>query len=395
MTPTIREQNVPYPSLDTPAILVDMDKLEANINRMAHMTSEAGFKLRPHTKIHKSMYIPELQIKAGACGVSVSKLSEAAYYVDAGIKGVEIVHPFYGDHKLKALKAIVEKGDVECVIDSIKQAEGISQVGLAVGRKIPVLLKIITPNNLTRFGVLPGEPALKMAKELVQMPGIELAGIMGHESAWTALAKSEVPGKEVIEKLAYYVMTVISDTAKMLKKEGIPIKDVVVGATPTARFLCRYAPDFPEITEIHPGGYVFGDWMYIVAYAVTEEECAASILTTVVSTPTSNRACIDGGAKTFSADPLMIRGTLSGDKASWKPTFGSIKGRPDVKLTAVTEEIGILTLTDPNKGLTIGERLEIIPNHVSFAVNLKDKIYGVRNGRVEVEIPVVCRGMDY
>ncbi len=386
-------QKVPYPDLDTPAILVDLDKLEANISRMAKMTAEAGFKLRPHTKIHKGTYIPELQIKAGACGVSVSKLSEAAVYVDAGIEGVEIVHPFYGDHKLRALKELVARAEIRCVVDSIQGAEGISQVGTAMGKKIPVLLKIFI--NLKRFGVLPGEPALAVAKELVQMPGIELVGIMGHESAWTALSQSSAPCKEDVERLAYQAMKVMSETARLLRKEGIPVKEVICGATPTARYLCRYAREFPEVTEIHPGGYVFGDWMYITAYAVTEEECAATILTTVVSTPAPERACIDGGAKTFSSDPLLVRATISGEGSSWKPTFGSVKGRPDIKLTAVTEEIGILTLTDPSRGLTIGERLEIIPNHISLAVNLKDTIYGVRNGVVEREIPVLCRGMDY
>jgi D-serine deaminase-like pyridoxal phosphate-dependent protein len=91
----------------------------------------------------------------------------------------------------------------------------------------------------------------------------------------------------------------------------------------------------------------------------------------------------------------MVRGILSGDKGSWIPTFGAVRGRPDVKVTALTEEIGVLTLTDPSKGLAIGERLEIIPNHVSFAINLKEKIYGIRKGEVELEIPIVCRGMDY
>ena len=387
------KQKASYSDLDTPAILVDMDKLEANISRMAHMTSEAGLKLRPHTKIHKSTYIPKLQIKAGACGVSVSKLSEAAVYVDAGIKGVEIVHPFYGDHKLRALKNLIAKAEITCVVDSIKGAEGISQVGQAVGRKIPVLLKIFI--NLKRFGVLPGEPALKMAKELTQMPGIELVGIMSHESAFTYLGQSQSPSPEDVAKITFENCSVMSATTKMLRKEGIQIKDVATGATPTAQSLCRSASDFPEITEIHPGGYVFGDWMYINAFAITEGECAATILVTVISTPTSNRACTDGGSKTFSADPLLFMAARAGGFGSWKPTFGSVKGRPDAKLTAVTEEIGILTLTDPNKGLTIGERLELIPNHISLAVNLKDKIYGVRNGSVEVEIPVVCRGMDY
>ena len=131
------EQKIPYPDLDTPAILVDLDKLEANISVMAHMVAQAGLKLRPHTKVHKGTYIPELQIKAGACGVSISKLGEAAVYADAGIRDIMIVHPFYGDYKMAALKNLLAKAEISCVLDSIKQAEAISQVGMAVGKKVP------------------------------------------------------------------------------------------------------------------------------------------------------------------------------------------------------------------------------------------------------------------
>lgn len=377
---------VPFSSLDSPAILVDMDKLEANISAMARMTAEAGLKLRPHTKCHKTTYISELQIRAGACGVSLSKLGEAAVYVDAGIRDVMIVHPFCGDHKLAALKDLLAKAEISCVVDSIKGAEGLSQVGLAIDKKIPVLLKIDT--GLRRFGVLPGEPALKMAKELTQIRGIELVGILAHEHAFRETSA------EAIARLAFESASVMSGTARMLRREGMQIEHVVTGATTTARALCRYASYFPEITEIHPGAYVFGDWMYMNRWAITEDACAATVLVTVVSTPTPDRACIDAGSKTLSADPLLFMATEAGGLSSWKPSFGSVKGRPDIKLARLTEEIGILALSDPSKGVSIGDRLEILPNHISLAVNLHDVLYGVRNGMVEREIPVLCRGMD-
>ena len=379
--------NILFSTLDTPAILVDMDKLEANISEMAHMAAKAGLNLRPHTKVHKSTYISKLQIKAGAHGVSVSKLGEAAVYANDGINDIMIVHPFFGDHKLAALKNLLTKAKISCVVDSIKGAEGVSQVGLAVGGKIPVLLKIEVGSK--RFGVLPGEPTLKMAKELSQISGIKLVGILSHESAFGEMSAAGVA------RLAFECASTMSATAKMLRKEGIQIKDVVLGSTPTARALCRYASNFPEITEIHPGAYVFGDWRYMNVFSMTEDECAASILVTVISTPSSDRACIDGGFKTFGADTLLFMATRAAGFSSWTPSFGSVKGRPDISVARLSEEIGVLVLNSPSKGVNIGDRLEILPNHISLAVNLHDKMYGVRNGFVVQEIPILCRGIDY
>ena len=376
-----------YSGLDTPAILVDLDKLEANIDAMAHITAEAGLKLRPHTKVHKSTYVSELQIKAGACGVSVSKLGEAAVYADAGQTDIMVVHPFYGDHKLAALKALVARADISCVVDSVAGAEGISEVGRGTDMKVPVLMKIDT--GCKRFGVLPGDPALRMAKELGQIPGIELVGIITHECA------TGETSAEGVARLAFDSASVMAATARMLRKGGIEIRDVVAGATATARSLCRYASYFPEITEIHPGAYAFGDWVYVNSFSIPEDACAATIMVTVVSTPSPDRACIDGGYKTFGADPMLFMAARSGGLSSWSPSFGSVKDRPDIRVARLSEEIGILALNDPGNGVGVGDRLEILPNYISLAVNLHDTIYGIRNGVVEREIPVACRGMDH
>ncbi|MDA1348365.1 MAG: hypothetical protein O3A47_05810, partial [Chloroflexi bacterium] len=232
-------------------------------------------------------------------------------------------------------------------------------------------------------------PALKLARELDRIKGIKLVGILTHESA------SGEATPEGVRKLAYETASTMSATATLLREDGIEIKDVVLGATPTARDLCRYAPDFPEITEIHPGAYALGDRVYMNSFAMTESSCAATVLVTVVSTPEPGRACVDGGYKTFGADPMLFMAARSDGLDEWKPTYGVVRGRPDLEVSRLTEEIGILTVSDPDNGVEIGDRLEILPNHVSLTVNLHDKMYGVRNGVVETEIPVTARGMDY
>jgi len=382
------QNNVPFPSLETPAILVDMDKLEANIKEMAQLAATARVKLRPHCKSHKSPYICKLQLAEGAIGISASKLSEAAVMADEGIEDIMIVHPFYGEHKLERLKRLLNKPKlrVSVVVDMIEQAEGISQVGQAVDRKVPVLLKIDT--GVKRFGCLPGEPALNAAKAVCQLPGIELVGILTHE------AVEEERTVEGIARIAYESAAVMAGTAKMLEQVGIQIQIVAVGATPTARFTCRYTPYFPEITEIHPGAYVFGDWMLINAFCKTEDTCSATVLTTVVSTPSPDRAAVDAGAKTLGLDPLLRLRWKPDYFIDGKPSYGSIKGRPDLRLERLTDEIGIVRLTDPKKAVNIGDRLEILPNHISYAVNLHDKMYGIRDSVVEREIPILCRGND-
>ncbi len=382
------EKNRKLLNIDTPAILIDLDKLDSNIKAMATMVKGAGLKLKPHNKIHRSAYISELQLAAGAYGVSVSKIGEAVILFEAGIKNITIVHPFYGDHKLAKLKyLLVSKAEITCVVDSIEGATAISKMGMEIGMKVPILLKINTSVN--RFGTLPDESAIDMVKNLIQIPGVEFDGILTHEGSWGETTAAGV------DKVAFDSVSAMSKLTKMLRKEGIEVNNVVVGSTPTARASCLHAESFPEITEVQPGAYVLGDQIYINTFAMTEENCSASILVTVVSRPAPDRICIDGGFKTFSADPLLVFANRVGGLANWTPMYGTVKGHPDIIVERLTEEIGILTLTDPDKDINIGDRLEILPNHISLAVNLHDHMYGIRNGVLERKIAVVCRGVDY
>ena len=223
---------------------------------------------------------------------------------------------------------------------------------------------------------------------MARIPGIELVGILTHESA------SAKTTPEDIEKLAFETASTMSEVARTLTEEGIDVQDVVLGTTPTARALCRYASKFSEITEIHPGAYAFGDRVYMSSFSMTEESCAATVLVTVISTPAPDRICVDGGYKTFGADAMLGMAARSGGLGEWSPTFGAVQRRPDLTVVRLTEEIGILTASGPDHGIKIGDRLEILPNHVALAVNLHDRMYGVRNGGVETEIPVTCQGFD-
>ena len=387
------QKSIPFPSLDTPAVLVDMDKLEANIQEMSQLAADAGVRLRPHVKVHECAEIAKMQIEAGACGVEVGSIGQAEAMVEEGLDDIIIAHPgFYGDHKLEKLKRLLNKPalKVTVVVDMLEQAEGVSQAGQAVGQKVPVLLKIDTSRDAggaQRHGILPGEPVLNLAKKLCQLTSIEFAGIYAHEMG-------AEPTAEGVDTVASKTAEIMAETAKMLRGEGITVEHVSVGASPTFRATCRHIKEgkFPEITEIHPGNCVIGDIMYMMAHGNTRETCAVTVLTTVMSTTHSDWVMIDTGYKTFGADSLIGRRETPGFFWKGKPSFGSIQGRPDLWLGALSAETGHVFYLEPEKKLTLGERLEIVPNNATLVINIHDRIYGVRNGVVERVIKVTGRG---
>ena len=331
------KQDIPYPMLDTPAVLVDMDKLEANIDEAQRLANLVGLKVRPHCKCHECGEIARMQIKAGAIGVSCAKLEEAECMAEEGIADVMVLHPFYGQHKLEKLKKLVSRPGLKlsCVVDMVEHAEDISQVGQAAGKKIPVLLKIDT--GVKRFGVLPGEPALKRAKEICRMPGIELVGIVTHESTHGERTADGV------DRISREVPALVAATARLLRNNGIEIKDVSIGSTPTLRNV-PILKDFPEITEIHPGMYIFGDIMYLSNFAMTVDRCALTVLTTVIGvydTPPP-RAIIDAGGKTLTPDVLFHLRNEPGYLCEGRPSFGRVIGRPGLWFGRLPAEKGVL-----------------------------------------------------
>ena len=386
--------NVLYPSLDTPAVLLHMDKLEANIREMSQLAAEAGVKLRPHVKVHECVEICRLQIGAGACGVEVGSLGQAEALAEAGVDDIIIAHPnFYSGPKFEKLKKLLSRPGIKVtvVVDMIEQVEIISQIGQALGRRIPVLPKVDTnlgAGGFSRVGVLPGEPTLNLAKKICQLPGIELIGVYSHENSESTTAEGN-------DDLAFRTAEIITETAVMLRKEGIPIQHVSVGSSPTFRATCQYLKDgkFREITEIHPGNCVIGDILYLKALGNTREACAVNVLAAVMSTSHSEWAVIDAGFKTFGGESLIDFREASDFFWNGMVRYGSIEGRPDLWLGALSGELSQVYYTDPEQEkLRLGERLEIVPNNVATVINLQDKLYGVRNGVVEREFTVTARG---
>jgi D-serine deaminase-like pyridoxal phosphate-dependent protein len=374
-------------ALDTPSVLVDLDLLEANIRQAQQQADDAGVKLRPHSKSHECAQIVQMQLDAGAIGVSSAKLEEAMLMAEHGVKDIQIVHPFYGNHKLAKLEQLIARADLKltCTVDMLEHAVALGKVGTAAAQDIAVLLKIDT--GVQRFGVPPGAPALQRAVELQRVPGIKLVGIMSHESTHGERTS------EGVDRLCRHVAVEVSDTAALFEEHGIELEHVAIGSTTALRNVAMLK-EFPRVTEIHPGMYAFGDVMYVSNFAMPLQRCALSVLSMVigVSDGPPPHAMIDAGAKTLSPDALVHLRDEPGYAYQGRPSFGKVKGRADLWLGRLAAENGILYFKEPDRRVSLGERLQIIPNNATMVVVLHDQIYGIRNGQVETTFKITGRG---
>ena len=356
--------------LETPVLVVDLDKMAENIRDMQAAMDAAGVKLRPHTKTHKTPEIARMQIDAGAQGITVAKLGEAEVMNGFGIDDLFVAYPLIGEAKYLRLEALMDRCAVRSSVDTAEGASMLSRFMEKRGRRADVLIKVDVGNS--RCGQAPGEPTISLAQQVSKMKGLNLVGLFTHEGQ----AGAGRTYQEVLDLGAQSVEPMVED-AERLRGMGIPIEEVSVGATPPAKGSCTVA----GVTEARPGTYIFYDVHCLTTGVVPPERCAASVISTVVSRPVPERIIIDGGRKSFASDT----------NGRWKG-HGFIKGRDDVVFDRMSEEHGVLEVTDPSCDLKVGDRVEIIPIHICTSVNLWDELVGLRGDRVEVTWPVRARG---
>lgn len=358
--------------IDTPALLIDLDVLEKNLDRMQGMADKFKVLLRPHIKAHKIPELALLQIRLGACGVTASKVSEAEVMAEAGIQDIFIANQVVTEQKLKRLAALVKRARLSVGIDSREGAEILSRVFSSQKETIDYVIEI--NSGLNRCGVMPGNPAVDLYKAIEHLSGIRFKGIFTH--AGQAYGKQNV---EEVKAVSHQESASMTDTAAQFEVQGIHPEVVSVGSTPTMRVWEGYA----GIREIRPGNYIFLDAIQVALGVAELKECALTILATVTSRPEADRAVIDAGSKVFALDKgahgtELIKG------------FGVVPEK-NVTIERLSEEHGILSI-DPQESLDIGERIRIIPNHACPVINLADTAYGIRNGKVEKEFVIAARG---
>ena len=358
----------PIEDLHTPAVLIDLDVLEANIARQAARAREAGVKLRPHAKTHKSPQIARMQLAAGARGISLAKTSEAEVFAREGFDDIFLAYPIVGRGKPERLLALSEEIRLAVGVDSVEGGAAVSQVFAKAKRRLDVRLKIDCGYH--RVGVLP-EAALEVARRLAQLPGIALKGVFTHAGQAYAAETADDTARAARDEGEAVVRV-----AEQLAGAGLPVEEISVGSTPSARLAMR----IPGVTECRPGNYVFHDGSQVALNTCEASDCAMTVLATVVSVPARDRAVLDAGSKTLSTDPLRPRGN----------GHGLVLGTSS-RIEALSEEHGVLRVAEGDR-FCVGQRVRILPNHACVISNLHDRLYGVRAGRVETEFLVAARG---
>jgi len=355
-------------SIETPAVLVDLDVVERNVAAMAERARRAGVRLRPHAKTHKTVEIGRLQLAAGAGGLSVAKVGEAEVFAAAGFQDLFVAYPVVGEDKGRRLLALSDRARLAVGVDSPDGARTLDAVFRAAGRRLDVLLKIDV--GFHRVGV-PPDQAVQAAQSISTLAGLRLRGVFTH-AGHAYLAKSP----DGVADIGRSEGSILVETAQRIRDAGIEIEEVSVGSTPTA----RHAMSVPGVTECRPGNYVFHDASQVSLGVCAPEDCALTVLATVVSVPAADRAVVDAGSKTLSSDPLRPSG----------PGHGFVLGRRS-RIARLSEEHGVIEVL-PGEGFRVGERVRILPNHACVVSNLHDRLLGVRGDRVEGEIAVAARG---
>jgi D-serine deaminase-like pyridoxal phosphate-dependent protein len=358
----------PIEDLPTPAVLVDLDVLERNVARMAARARAAGVGLRPHVKTHKCPEIGRLQQAAGAVGISVAKVGEAEVFAHAGFEDLFIAYPVVGEDKGRRLLALDDRARVAVGADNVEGARTLATPFREAGRTLDVLLKVDV--GYGRVGVRP-QRALAVARSVAEIPGLRLRGVFTHAGHAYAAATRKALGQ-----IARSEGETLAGTAARLRRAGLPIDEVSVGSTPTA----ARAMTVPGVTECRPGNYVFHDASQVALGTCKVEDCALTVLATVVSVPAPDRAVVDAGSKTLSSDPLRPR----------PGGYGRVLGRKSV-LEKLSEEHGVVAIKG-GESFRVGERVRLLPNHACVVANLHDRLIGVCGDRVEAILPVAARG---
>lgn len=339
--------------LDTPAVVCDLDKVERNIRDMAARCREIDIPLRSHTKSHKLPEIAKMQMQSGVVGICCQKLGEAEMMVAGGIEDILIPYNIVGAIKVDRLLRLARRATISVAVDSLDTAQGIAEGAKRYGGAVRTLIELDT--GAKRCGVQSPQAAQQLARQIVELPGIDFQGVMTY------------PSRPDIKPF-------LDETRALIEADGIAVHVVSAGGTGAEQISKELG-----CTETRAGSYVWEGLTRIKGRDdLSDERCPLRIITTVVSTPAPGRIIIDGGMKTF---------------CSYPPTpYGFCVEHPEIFIYGMSVEHGHVDSSQSSHVFKVGERLSWIPLHQEMALNLHDELVGYRGEQVEVVWPVWGRG---
>lgn len=341
--------------LDTPALIIDLDRVEKNVRRWQEFCDRAGLKNRPHIKTHKIPELAKLQVEYGAVGITCQKLGEAEVMADAGLSDIFLTYNIVGSAKLERLRALHQRIRLRVVADGREVVDGLEAAASKGDRRLEVSVEC--DSGMHRCGVQSPQEAVDLAEFIRSKDSLRFSGFSTYPTTADAAA-------------------FIEEVEALCQERGLEIPEISGGGTPGMWRL----PPYRGFTEHRAGTYIFNDRITVAGGDATWADCASSVLVSVVSTSGLDWITVDGGTKTFSTDQYGQTG------------FGVLWDDPQTLLTRCSEEHGVLQSAGAKPGFALGQKLRVIPNHACIVSNLHDVAYAVRGDSVVAEWRVAARG---
>lgn len=343
--------------VETPFALVDLERARSNAERVVEYCREHGLAWRPHVKTHKSLRIARLQIEAGASGLTVATPREAE--VMAEVTGdLLLAYPPVGSATLARILGLPPEVRLTVSLDSPRVLEPLAEAARAEGREVGVLVELDL--GMGRVGVHDPADAVALARQARETEGVAYRGVMFYPGHVRGPLLEQTEGLKALgERLDVFHRALVADDLD----PGI----VSGGSTPT---LWR-SHELPHLTEIRPGTCIYFDREGVSLGVAGWDDCAYTVVGTVVSTAVPDQVVVDAGSKALAGEARGGGG------------YGVLLERPEIRLRALSEEHGMVDLSGTDWRPEIGDRLRIVPNHVCVSVNLQDGILAAEGSSVE------------
>jgi len=358
-------------AVETPVPVVDLDRMAHNLDRMAAYAALHGLALRPHVKTHKAPRVAAEQMRLGAVGLTCATPRELE--VMSGVsRDLLLAYPPVGGPRLERLFTLPDAVRLTVALDAPETAAALSRAAESAERRVGVYVELDV--GMRRVGLGDADAAVALARHVARLPWLRYAGVMFYPGHVRSPVAEQTAALRALDQR-------LGTTLEALERAGLAAPVVSGGSTPAAWRM----HELSGVTEVRPGTYVYNDRATAALGACHWDDCALTVLATVVSTAVPGQAVIDAGSKALGREPLPAAPNAD-------PGFGALADRPEVVVRAMSEEHGILDLSGTRWRPAVGEQVRVVPNHVCIVVHLHEAVLGVRNGVVETSWPVAARG---